>query len=1005
MFIQGYGRLWGVVKLSLICVAIAAAMRAGALDPQKAISQYIQTVWTTEAGLPQTSVYTVAQTSDGYLWVGTESGLARFDGVRFRVYNRRNTKALPTDYIARLLGARDGGLWIGTDSGLVHEKAGIWTAYTVHDGLSSNDIRALFEGSDGSLWVGTSRGLDRLQNGKIKVYGNRDGLPGTMVTDLKADSAGVLWIATDAGLGRFDGKSFTAYTSLDGLTNDALSALAIAPDGSVWMAAAHGQLARLRQGHVENESEFDIKNDDKGDKIGGDEIKGDDINALLFDHDGSLWIGFESRGLARLHNGVLSHYGATNGLPGETVESFFEDSEHNLWVGLFDSGVVQLRDGKFTTFGKAEGLSSNIGWCGLEAKDGSIWMATSTGGLDRILPNGAVRSYSNAERQSNETIHSMIETRDGAIWLGQRHGVLTRFLDGRFKTFKYERSSKSAINSMLEDRDGNLIVGTYGSGVARFNIRKGDGQFESIRATGEVPAMAEAADGTLWLGTDGEGVIRIKHGIETNFSKAKGLLSDHILALDVDAEGVLWIGSSSGGLNRIEDGKITSYTTDQGLFDSTVGNILEDNVGDLWMGSDNGVFRARKSELNDFANRRTSSIHGVVYGTTDGLRSRETMQGGTGTASKGPDGRLWFSTMRGLSVVDPAHAVGDNQALGVQIEEVSINGKAVESAPAIRVGPMTSRLEIQFTAPNFDAPGQIQFRSMLEGFDDHWSAASTRRTADYTNLPPGRYRFLVEASRDGNTWSTAAEPLSVAVVPPWYRTLLAYLIYILAAIVLAWLVVEMRTRSLTRRRDELERQVVERTAQLEIEKQGLMRAREALQFQAAHDSLTGLWSRGAILEQLARELERATRQRTVLSVIVGDLDHFKAVNDTYGHLCGDFVLRESALRLVGLMRGYDAVGRYGGEEFLIVLPGYDAAKNPQRTKDLVDVLTARPFDCNGTEITVTCSYGVTVTWPWLDRTTIDDLIRRADKALYQAKRNGRNRVEFDPAYMPVKARS
>ncbi len=986
---HGYDRLWGVVKLFLICAGVAAATRAGALDPQKAISQYIQTVWTTETGLPQTSIYTIAQTRDGYLWVGTELGLARFDGMRFVVYNRRNTEALPTDYIAKLMGARDGSLWIGTDSGLVHQKNGVWTTYTVHDGLSSNDIRALLEGKDGSLWVGTARGLDRMQDGKIRVYGNRDGLPGTMVTDLKADSAGVLWIATDAGLARFDGKRFTAYTALKGLASNALSALAIAPDGSVWMAAAHGQLARLQQGRVENESKSGID---------------DDINALLFDHDGNLWIGFESRGLARLHNGTLSLYGATNGLPGETVESFFEDSEHNLWAGLFDSGLVELRDGRFTTYGKAEGLSSNTAWCALPARDRSVWMATSTGGLDRILPDGTVRSYTNGERQSSEIIHSMLETRDGAIWLGQRHGVLTRFLNDRFKTFKYEQSSKNAINSLLEDRDGSLIVGTYGSGVARFNIRKGDGQFEVIRATGEIPAMAEANDGTLWLGTDGEGVIRIKDGVETSFTKAKGLLSDHILALNLDAQGVLWIGSSSGGLNRIQDGKIISYSQDQGLFDSTIGNILEDNSGNFWMGSDKGVFRVRKSELKDFANRRISSIHGIVYGTADGLRSRETMQGGTGTASKGPDGRLWFSTMRGLSVVDPAQAVGEDQALRVLVEEVSINGKAAASAPAIRVGPEASRLEIQFTAPSFDAPGQIQFRSMLEGFDEHWSAASTRRSADYTNLPPGRYRFLVEASRDGNEWSAAAEPLSLAVVPPWYRTTQANFIYALAAILLTWLVVEMRTRSLKRRRNELERLVVERTAQLEIEKQGLMRAREALQFQAAHDSLTGLWSRGAILEQLARELERATRQRNVLSVILGDLDHFKVVNDTHGHLGGDFVLRESAHRLVGLMRGYDAVGRYGGEEFLIILPGYDAQKSPARTQQLVDVLAGRPFDCHGTEVNVTCSFGVTITSPWLDGTTIDDLIRRADKALYQAKRNGRNRVEFDSSYASAKAK-
>jgi len=535
--------------------------------------------------------------------------------------------------------------------------------------------------------------------------------------------------------------------------------------------------------------------------------------------------------------------------------------------------------------------------------------------------------------------------------------------------------------------------------VARFK----DGQFQVIRATGEIPAMVEAADGTLWLGTDGEGVIRIRNGIATSLTKANGLLSDHILALYMDGEGVLWIGSSSGGLNRLQEGKITSYSPDQGLFDSTVGNILEDKFGNLWMGSDNGVFRVAKKELNDFAKGRTSAIHGVVYDTMDGLRSRETMQGGTGTASKGPDGRLWFSTMRGLSVVDPARALGDHPALHAQVEGVSINGQAADSAQTIHVGPQASRLEIQFTAPSFIAPERIQFRYLLEGFDDNWSVPTTRRSADYTNLPPGRYRFHVEASRDGDEWGSAADTLSLAVVPAWYRTRLATLSYVFAAIMLTWFLVEMRTRSLKGRRDMLERLVVERTAQLEIEKQGLMRAREALQFQAAHDSLTGLWSRGAILDQLAREIERATRERAVLSVIVGDLDHYKVVNDTYGHLCGDFVLRESAHRLVGLMRGYDAVGRYGGEEFLIVLPGYDAAKNPGRAQDLVDVLAARPFDSNGTEISVTCSFGVTVARPWLDGSTTDDLVRRADKALYEAKRNGRNRVEFDPLCKPAKA--
>jgi diguanylate cyclase (GGDEF)-like protein len=627
-------------------------------------------------------------------------------------------------------------------------------------------------------------------------------------------------------------------------------------------------------------------------------------------------------------------------------------------------------------------------------------MPTSTGGLDRILPDGRIRSYTKQERKSDETIHSILETRAGTIWFGQRHGALTRFQNGRFASFKYERSPKYAINALLEDRDGSLIIGTYGAGAARFK----DGLFEVIRASGEIAAMAESTDGTLWLGTDGEGLIRIENGVATTFTKANGLLSDHVVALQLDREGVLWIGSMSGGLNRMQNSAITSYTPDQGLFDSTVGNILEDNFGNLWMGSDNGIFRVSKRELNDFANRRISRIHGVVYGTADGLRSRETMQGGTGTASKGPGGRLWFSTMRGLSVVDPGRTLGSDPPLRVRVEEVSIDGQAADMAQTIEVSPKASRLEIQFTAASFVAPGQIHFRYRLDGFDRDWSAVSVRRTADYTNLPPGSYRFQVEASRNGNEWSASAQPLGFTVVPPWYRTVFAYMLYALLAILLTTAIVEVRTRNLKRRRDELEHLVTERTEQLEIEKHGLMRAREALQFQAAHDSLTGLWSRGAILEQLAREAERAIRSHTVLSVILGDLDHFKTINDTLGHLCGDFVLRETAQRLSGMMRGYDAVGRYGGEEFLILLPGYDATENPARAQELVDVIASRPFDCIGTVVNLTCSFGVTVLRPGLNQTKVDELIRRADKALYRAKRGGRNRVEFDSSGIPAKAR-
>jgi len=982
---QGASPNLGRGKLVMALLVLACAAPAPALDPHKAITQYIETAWTTESGLPQTSVYSIAQTSDGYLWVGTELGLARFDGARFTVFNQRNTPALPANYISRLLAARDGGLWVGTNSGLAHLKNGAWTSYSETRGLSDNDVRALFESSDGSLWVGTGNGLDRLHDGKTRIYGTADGLPGAAIVDLKGDPAAGLWIATAAGLAHFDGARFTAFKSLNDLSSDSLSALAVATDGSVWVAAAHGKLARIVQGRLVTHRETRVDSD---------------ILALMLDRDNNLWIGFENRGLARLHDGVLAYFSSAKGLPGETVETFFEDADHDLWIGLFDGGLVQLRDGAFTTYGRPEGFSSNIGWCGLQARDGAIWMATTTGGLDRLFPSGAIRKYTHEERKSAEVAHSILEANDGTIWIGQRHGVLTRFQNGQFTTYRYAPAAQHAINSLAVDRGGSLLIGTYGAGAARFK----NGRFEPIVPSGAITSIVASADGSLWLGTDGDGVVRLENGIRTAFTTSNGLLSNHIIALDADRDGVLWVGSSSG-LTRIENGVVASWSQNAGLYDSTVGNILEDNFGNLWMASDNGVFRVSKDDLNGFANHRISSLHSVFYDTADGLRSRETMQGGTGTASKGSDGRLWFSTMSGLAVVDPGRALDAALPLRVGIESASVDGKPIDMAQSIRLGIRSARLEIRFTAPSFAAVRRIQFRYRLDGFDRDWSSPALKRAAEYTNLPPGRYRFLVQASRDGNQWYTSVGALDFAVMPPWYSTVWAYLAYLLAAFLLTWAIVALRTRGLVRHRRLLKRLVAERTAQLEVEKQDLMTARASLEFQAAHDSLTGLWSRGAILDQLARELDRANREHSTLSIVVGDLDHFKSVNDNHGHLCGDFVLREAAHRLQSLMRGYDAVGRYGGEEFLILLPGYDALKSPARAQELVDAIASRPIDFSGQSIHITSSFGVALTKPWLDLLSMDELIRRADQALYRAKHMGRNRVEFDRSAAPVISRN
>ena len=958
----------------MLLLAIAS-LRLFALDSHQAISQYIQTVWTTDAGLPQTSVYSIAQTPDGYVWVGTEQGLASFDGVRFTVLNRDNTPALPDNYIHRLLGARDGSLWIGTDSGLVRLKDGKWTVWTSRTGLTDDGIEDLAEGPDGSIWIATDHGLNRLLDGKMTAWHAADGLPGEEISALRFDDSGVLWVALHDGLARFDGHRFTAWTHKNGLPEDAVSALAVAPDGSAWAAMAHGQLIRIQNGRV---------------AVQPVRLPRNDVRTMLFDHDGNLWLGFQSAGLARLHNGVISRYDDSNGLPGQTLESMFEDAEHNLWLGLFDGGLVQLRDGLFKVFGAPEGLTRNMISCAVAAGDGSIWAGNYQGELNHVLPGGGVRIYTQRDGLSGESIHSMLMAHDGSLWLGHRHGMLTRYSHGRFTVFRDPQAKNASINGLLEDRDGTLWVAEYGAGFARFL----KGHFLHAANSGAFQAIAQSADGAIWLGSDGDGVFRYWYGVTTRFTTAQGLLSDHIDSILASKDGNIWVGEGSGGLNRIRDGHVTSYRRADGLFDSTIGDLVEDRLGNLWMGSDRGVARVAESELNAFAAGKIHEVHSVSYDTSDGMRSRETLQGGTGEGTLAPDGQLLFPTLNGIAIVDPARAMIPSPPIFARMESLSLDGSPIPISPGMRVHDHSGRLRIRFTAVTFTAPRRVRFRYRLEGYDREWIDAGTTRSVEFTNLPPGNYRLTVEAARPHGSWDQHAAQLGFSILPPWYRTWYAWLGYDVLAALFVWCFAELRSRSLVRRRRELQHIVAQRTAQLKLQNVALAKAREALQVQATHDSLTGLWNRGAILEHLDRELRRAHRERSVLTVVLADLDHFKSVNDNHGHICGDRVLHEAATRLVDCLRGYDVIGRYGGEEFLILMPGWDPTSNPARALDLLSSFNSQPFQDSEADLHVTCSFGVAVFRPSGGQCTIEDLISSADRALYRAKTSGRNRTHI-----------
>ncbi|MBB6147261.1 diguanylate cyclase (GGDEF)-like protein [Silvibacterium bohemicum] len=944
-----------------------------ALDPNKAITQYVQFELNDKNGLPQNSVYSIAQTKDGYMWFGTEEGIARFDGLRVTVLNTLKNKKLVDNYINVLTAASDGSLWIGTRSGVGRYKDGVFRTYFT----PGSPILAIHEDRSRRIWVGSAEGLYCLKNEHIRRYTTADNLPSAEIRAIAEDRRGTLWFGTPKGLVSLVGDRFTTYTTKDGLSGDAIQKLTPSRDGSLWVATlaglvhwSGGVLQKLRPSEFPPQAR---------------------IASMLEDHDGVLWLAFEHNGIASLWQGKLKFYTMAEGLPSDEVGYLFEDRAQHLWVGMSEGGAVELRDGLFSSFGRREGLSSNMIWSVLQARDGSVWVGTNGKGLNHIDKDGKVRIYTVADGLTADTIFGLCEAPDGSLWIGLEHGQLVHFDRGRFTTFRDPAAKDSRLAAILQDPSGDLWLGFHEeNGLVRFH----NGHFQHYAAPGLVNTLAMAPDGAIWVGSDHAGVSRMKNGAITTYTTAQGLLSDFAQAVYVDREGVVWAGTSPGGLNRIKDGHVTTYSVNQGLFDLTVGAIVEDDLGNLWMTCNNGIFRVTKKELTDYAEGRTRSIHSVVYGSADGLREPECNFAAYPAVWKGSSGRLWFATVGGVASINPDHMPRLVAEPQIHIERVLLNQNPVPSKAEAIVGIGGDDLEVQFTAPEFSDPARMQFRYRLDRFDRDWVYVAGRREAYYTKLPPGRYTFQVQAANGSESWSPNSAVLSFVLRPHYWQTTwfkaVCTLVFLLLCIVLA----KLRFHYLEARNRDLENRVNLRTQELQEAIKVAEAATEALHEQATKDSLTKLWNRHAIFELLDKEIQRSSRESSHLCVLMVDVDHFKVINDMYGHLTGDAVLQQVAERVTKHARPYDSIGRYGGEELLIALPRCTLPDGLRRAEEFRHAIAAQPFLVGPYVIQVTCSIGVAVSE---GDATVEAMIAEADSALYQAKRSGRNCVQtLDP---------
>jgi ligand-binding sensor domain-containing protein len=764
---------------------------AGGRDP-RSLSQCIREVWTYRDGLPHNVVHRVLAASTGYLWIGTQEGLVRFDGARFKVFARRETPGLVGDEINALLEDEHGILWIGTPYGLSRLRGDAFEIVGLGGDVS---VSALAPDGEGGVWVATEAGgVRHVRAGKAALVERLVGLPDERVTSLWRGSGNDLWIGGQGGLARLvEGR--LELPGKGGLPSEVVRAVVQDRDGVVWVGTARG-LARRRPGAGAFERVAFVGEAD--------------VYALLQDHEGGLWVGTGGGPLLRIVGEQVEPLTGSEGVP--DVHTLAEDAEGNIWVGTETGGLFRLRWGQVETVAREEGLSADVVWAVREGRGGVVWVA-SDGGLDRIAGGRAEPAY--AEQLRGTGVAALFEDRAGGLWVGTNRAGLVRFGPRSVERYGADDGlARSMARAVHEDARGTIWVGTN-----RGLFRMIGGRFHALArdpalAGDKVNTIAERADGSLWVGTT-TGLARVEDRRLVPAPAAGQSIRSDVAALRADPDGSLWIGSVGDGLARLSGGRLDRWTRREGLHEDTVLAILDDGLGHLWLSGNRGITRVRRSELNEVATGRRAAVAPTVLGTADGMRERECNGGVQPAAWRASDGRLWFATIRGVVVVDPARVRANPTPPPARIEELAVDGHPLPQGDSLRFRPGTRRVDIRYTGLALAAADRIRFRHRLDGLEEAFFDAGGERVARYTNLGPGRYLFQVAAANETGVWGAAAS-LGFEIEPYPWQTSWFYLAAGLSAAALGLGAHRLRTRGLRRHEAELAIRVEEEVRKVKV---------------------------------------------------------------------------------------------------------------------------------------------------------------------------------------------
>jgi signal transduction histidine kinase/ligand-binding sensor domain-containing protein len=747
----------------IACVVLCAITAS-----QAASAQYRSTQWTADSGLPQNTVRGIVQAPDGYIWVATLDGIARFDGIRFTVFNKSNTPGITSNRFTAMASGDGGDLWIPSEDGnLIRYHAGRFEPMGEKAGLRPHSIASISDDHHGNVWVDSDDKIYRWtpQAGRFeKEAFNRDD---TRFVPLWWMGTG-FWAIQDGNLLCFARGHLNAYRLPKTLSAISIRRVAVGGDGLVWIETVDGHLGRLINGNLApdkgtittnflNPTKKDWKVEISEDFLrtlifpsGGTE-KGIPYNIIVSDNEDNIWVGSEGDGLFRVQSQSIRSLTSAQGLASDNVYPVMKSSTGDMWVGSWPAGLSRVHDGQVTALTKTDGVPGLVSALG-EDQSGHIWVGTHNG--IRIFSGGKLVVPPGLPEEKLPAVQVIHETRDGGMMLGTPKGLY--LLAG-------------AKSRWITTKDG--------------------------LATDDVRVIVEDSRGDTWIGGYG-GLTRMHNGGLTRWTEAQGMPSNNVRSVMEDHAGDMWVGTYDGGIGWLHNGGWVIFNDKRGLYDNGAFQILEDGQERFWISSNRGIYRVSRKQLIDVAEGHAEQFDSVAYGRADGMLSVECNGGLWPAGAKDDHGFLWFPTQKGVAIVDPASVSVDNQPPLIAIESASVEHRLQSAVNRVVLRPGQTNLEIQYTALSYSKPEQISFRYKLDGVDENWQDVGRRRTAYYTHLPPGDYTFRVSARNGDGIASLADGTMLVTVVPPFYRRWWFLSAVFLTVLAIVWMVWNYRLKQL-----------------------------------------------------------------------------------------------------------------------------------------------------------------------------------------------------------------